>query len=190
MELQTLDLLKLQTGYMQQDLTTQALCAALGPLWQELGTLAWRALIYPRIDQLTGAALDAVAWGFHVDGYDTAADDAEKRRLIRSSFTVHKYKGTVYAVQQLVQSVFGGQARVQEWFEYGGSPYHFRVEVDCEQKGADAQAIGRVEQLVEAGKNLRSKLEEIQLYLTQTLSFELALAAQTSETITITDCRA
>lgn len=185
MDLKNLDLLSLQTSYMRRDLITQATCYALEPLWVSLAEDINLVLILPMIDRLPAEALDELAWQYHVDAYDATADPAEKRRMIKSSFTVHKYKGSVYAVKQLVASVFGAQADIIEWFEYNGQPYHFKVEVYCIDRGAGEEDIRRAEQLVDAGKNLRSILDEIRLILIGVAHVGIAAAAIQSETVTV-----
>ena len=185
MELGGLELLALQASYMRRDLVTQALCGALQPLWRKLDGLMANLLIYPRVGELSGEVLDELAWQFHVDAYDAAADDVEKRRMIISSYTIHKYKGSVYAVGEIVAAVFGEQAKVMEWFDYGGRPYHFKVEVYCVDRGAGEDDILRAEQLVMAAKNLRSKLDEIRLILTGAARITLAAASIQSEMVTV-----
>lgn len=166
-DLKNVDLLALQSKYMQGDLTARALCAALNPLLQELGSQVEMAILYPKIDELSGSVLDELAWGLHVDAYDALADDAEKRSMIKNSFLIHKYKGTAYAVRKIVESVFGDAGSIEEWFQYSGSPYHFRMDVFCQSRGVTAADQLRALQLVEAGKNLRSELDGIRLILSQ-----------------------
>lgn len=185
MELKQVDLLALQTAYMQNDLVTQALCAAMQPIWRGFGSAIVKTLIYPHLDEWSGEVLDALAWGFHVDGYDATAPDAEKRRMIHNSFTVHKYKGSVYAVKQIVSGVFGSQSDVIEWFDYDGQPYHFKVIVYCIDRGAGEDDIQRARDLVTVGKNLRSVLDDITLVLIGTARIALASAAIQSETVTV-----
>ncbi|WP_426308235.1 hypothetical protein, partial [Mycobacteroides abscessus] len=72
-DLKNVDLLALQSKYMQGDLTARALCAALNPLLQELGSQVEMAILYPKIDELSGSVLDELAWGLHVDAYDALA---------------------------------------------------------------------------------------------------------------------
>lgn len=165
--LKNVDLLLLQSRYMQADLTTQALCAALTPLLRDLGRETGLAILYPRIDELSGAALDELAWGLHVDAYDALADDTEKRKMIQNSYLIHKFKGTAYSVQKIMESVFGEAGTIEEWFQYSGKPYHFRMDVYCQNRGVTAAEQLRALQLVEAGKNLRSELDGIRLILSQ-----------------------
>ncbi|MFX3672867.1 MAG: phage tail protein I [Paenisporosarcina sp.] len=70
--------------------------------------------------------LDAVAADLHVDFYDKSFSIDIKQALIRNSFTLHMSKGTPQAVEDLISTVFG-EGIVEEWFEYGGEPFHFRI---------------------------------------------------------------
>lgn len=69
-----------------------------------------------------------LAWALHVDTWDNAWTETQKRNVIRSSFEVHKLKGTVGAVRRMAQS-FGAGIIVQEWFQQtpAGDPYTFNV---------------------------------------------------------------
>lgn len=70
--------------------------------------------------------LDAVAADFHVDFYDKEFSIEIKQNLIEESMILHMEKGTGAAVEDLITAVFG-EGKVEEWFEYGGLPYHFKV---------------------------------------------------------------
>ncbi len=176
-DLKNVDLLSLQSRYMQGDITTQALCAALNPLLQELGNQIGLVVLHPRIDELSGSVLDELAWGYHVDAYDALADDAEKRRMIKNSFLIHKFKGTAFSVRKIVEGVFGDAGAIEEWYQYSGEPYHFRVDVYCQSRGVTAAEQLRAVQLVEAGKNLRSELDGIRLILAQGVTQRIAVVA-------------
>ena len=166
-DLKNVDLLALQSRYMQGDITTQALCAALTPILQELGREVELVMLYPRINELSGEVLDDLAWGLHVDAYDALASDDVKRRMILNSYRIHKYKGTAFAVQKIIESAFGEAGMLEEWFLYGGEPYHFRVDVYVSDTGVTEAEQNRALELVNAGKNLRSELDEIRLILSQ-----------------------
>lgn len=176
-DLTNVSLLAMQSRYMREDITTQALCAALEPFVRTLGTDIRKTMVYPRIDELSGDVLDVIAWGYHVDAYNALAPDAEKRRMIKNSFAVHKYKGTVYAVQQIIEGVFGEAADVAEWFDYGGDPYHFRVDVLCRETGASEADQNRAVRLIETGKKLSAVLDGVRLILYSDASVVVGSAA-------------
>lgn len=113
-------------------------------------------LIYPAINDLPEALIDHLAVQMHVDEYDDS-DLTVKRKQVKESFLLHRYKGTKYAVQQAIATVYKS-ALVQEWPEYGGDPYHFRVKLTAATLG-NATIINKMTQVINAYKNTRSWLD-------------------------------
>ncbi len=114
-------------------------------------------MIYTAIDKLSEEVLDALAYDFNVEWYDYEGTLAEKRKTIKECISIHRYKGTKYAVETALQSVYT-QAKVQEWYEYGGEPYHFKVIINDSTN--DVERRDRILAKVKYYKNLRSVLEE------------------------------
>lgn len=104
------------------------------------------------------AAIDLLAWEKHVDFYDPSLSLEQKKKLVDEADEWHKRKGTPWAVEQVVSIIFQN-AKVQEWFEYGGDPFRFRIET--EQVFSSSDDLTRLLKLVDATKNKRSRLEEI-----------------------------
>ena len=82
--------------------------------------------IYARIDELPESLLDILAVDFNVTWYDYDYDVQTKRQVIKDSFYVHRYLGTIGATKKALCSVWPNTG-VEEWFDYGGDPYYFRV---------------------------------------------------------------
>lgn len=113
----------------------------------------------PRLDELTGTILDLLAWQLHVDFYEPLyLTDEQKRALIRQSVAWHRRKGTVAAVEELAATVFKG-ASIQEWFDYGGEPYYFRIIAKSFAKSAEDYRTFR--RAINVAKNVRSHLDKI-----------------------------
>ena len=53
----------------------------------------------------------------------------EKRRMLKDSWRVHRMLGTKGAVEMAIAAIYPGTA-VEEWFQYGGEPYHFKLTID------------------------------------------------------------
>lgn len=70
-------------------------------------------LIYPAIDSLGSALVDYLAEQMHVDEYDSTAALDVRRQQVKESFLLHKFKGTKWAVQRAVATVYQS-AVVQE----------------------------------------------------------------------------
>jgi phage tail P2-like protein len=163
MNFDSIDLLSLQTSYLQQDTTVQAICNALNPYFQILADSIKYVLIYGRIDELDDEAIDELAWQFHVDFYDASLSIEIKRKLIKKSIWLHRIKGTPQAVIDAATTVFG-RTKLKEWFEYEGNPYYFKLDVDVTEQGASVENINKLDELVNAYKNTRSWVDVINIF--------------------------
>lgn len=168
MKLSDIDLLKLQTRYLQNDPVIKGICQALNVQYTQLSSDVILCLIYSRIGSLPEEVVDELAWQFHVDFYDTTDLDL-KRELVKNSIKIHKIKGTPYAIEQLVTEVFG-YGELKEWFEYSGDPYNFKIAVDY--TAGSAANILRFHNLIDSVKNVRSFLEAIELTIREYITIE------------------
>lgn len=119
-----------------------------------------RLAIYPHIDTLEEDLLDILAHDFKVDWWDSDYGLEEKRRTLQGSWQVHKLLGTKAAVEQAISAIYP-QATVEEWFEYGGKPYHFKLAIGVTHEDADSPKQRRVLERLGYYKNLRSHLDSI-----------------------------
>ena len=111
-------------------------------------------LLYHRIDTIDETLLNELAWQFHVDFYDPTFSLEQKRNAVKKSIIWHKHKGTVGALEDYVSTIFGN-ARVIEWFDYNGEPYHFKIDmITGEIPSVDA--LGKILQAIDTIKNTRS----------------------------------
>lgn len=121
-------------------------------------------LIYPAIDDLPEALIDHLAEQMHVDEYDDNSDLSVKRQQVKESFLLHKFKGTKYAVQKAVSTVYQS-AKVEEWPAYSGEPYHFRIS-GITAPIEDGAVVNKLVRLVNAYKNTRSWLDYVRFMRT------------------------
>lgn len=122
-----------------------------------------KAVIFPNIDILPEALLDTLAQDLKIDWYDTDSPVEYKRNTVKECILVHKYKGTKYAVETALHSMFAS-AEVQEWFEYSGEPFHFKVVV----YGSTSSGLKKLNSKLMYAKNLRSVLDMVEFVLTPT----------------------
>ena len=131
--------------------------AAIDTELQKVSELYMECLLIARIDELPSEIIDILARQWHVDFYDDTLPVETKRKLVKESIAWHRIKGTKAAVEKVVRAVFN-TGNVHEWFEYEGSPYHFRVDV-IESDTIDADEINQVVKSIESTKNTRSWLD-------------------------------
>ena len=157
---------------LRTDPSVVALAEALAGVLAERPREIDRLLIYPAIDTLDEPLLDILAYDFKVDWWDPEYSLEEKRRTLKSSWRVHRLMGTKAAVESALGAVFPG-ANVKEWFEYGGTPYCFRIDLPMLESGVTAERQRRVLSRVLYYKNLRSHLESVNLQAESTGSLEI-----------------
>ena len=161
-DIQTIDRLSLLDILPENLLADEKVYAAAKAVDDELQRLiasCVEVLHLPRLDELPEEVVDLLAWEWHVDFYEPSADIATKRQLVRESIAWHRIKGTKAAVEKMAQTVFKGGV-VTEWFEYGGEPYHFRIDV-LNAPNMTEENRGRLLAVVNASKNTRSWLDEL-----------------------------
>lgn len=125
-----------------------------------------QCILLPRIEEIDdNNTLDLLAWQMHVDFYDSTLPIETKQQLIKNSNNLHRTKGTPAAVEKAAKIVFG-RSWIDEWFDYGGNPYYFKVNVEATNRGASKNDLDLLERLIEAYKNKRSWLEVINIFLT------------------------
>ncbi len=162
-DLQSVSLLDILPPNLLADKKINAAARALDDELQKITAATRNALLLPRLDELSEDVIDLLAWQWHVDFYEPIGMDVEtKRKLIKNSIAWHRIKGTPAAVEQVVSAVFD-TSHVQEWFEYGGKPYHFKV--ITEDVTTDPNVLARMRRAINAAKNTRSWLETIEFIL-------------------------
>lgn len=146
---------------LKNDPDMMALSQTISAQLQTTAAEIRKNIIYARIDELDEATLDVLAYDLHVDWYDYSYPIEVKRRTIRDSIQVHRRLGTKYAVEKALGAVYPG-TKVEEWFEYGGDPYKFRVVIGATEAGitADRQAavLDRVRFIKTCGHTLKQSV--------------------------------
>lgn len=130
--------------------------------------------IYTRIDQLPEDLLDILAKDFAVDWYDHDYDLAAKRRTIKSAPYIHRHRGTAGAVLRGIRAIYPG-SRLEEWWQYGGEPYHFRVMLDMSGSDASYVSTERVLWAIGYYKSLRSHNDGV--YYQSTFGIEIVTSS-------------
>ena len=157
----SLDFTRALPPALKNDGSMLALAQVIATELQENIELAQLAVIYARIDGLPEELLDILAFDLHVDWYDFELPISNKRLILKDSVKIHKRLGTKYAVERAIGGIYP-DSTVEEWFEYGGDPYHFKLLIDSTYEYADPEKHKRVLARVASYKNLRSTLDGVE----------------------------
>ena len=115
--------------------------------------------IYTRIDALPEQLLDILAKDFSIDWYGFDYPIEAKRELIKTNYYVHRHLGTYGAVRKAISAIYPNSI-MEEWFEYGGDPYYFRIVIDVTEGQTAELSHAEIVRAVNLYKSLRSHLED------------------------------
>ena len=99
-----------------------------------------------------------------MDWWDPNYTLEEKRRTLKDSWRVHKMLGTKAAVETAIRAIYP-RTTVQEWFEYGGEPYHFRLNINVSNETIASEKQRRVLERVNFYKSLRSHNDGVTYFM-------------------------
>lgn len=154
-----IDLTRMLPPSLKDDENMLALANVIGDELQKTSQMAKLNIIYARIDELEETVLDILAYDLHVDWYDYSYSMEAKRALIKDSVKVHKRLGTKFAVETALGNLHPN-SYVEEWFEYSGTPFYFRVILDTTNSRAEAGYF-KIKKAVDSYKRLSAFMEEL-----------------------------
>ena len=114
---------------LASQLETQAFAYALGRQVEKLCINADRVRIYAAVDDMPEHILDVLAVELRTPAYNQSFPIEVKRELVKETIPFYTKLGTPAAVNKMINAVFGG-GNMEEWFNYGGDPHHFRSVVN------------------------------------------------------------
>lgn len=180
------DLLLVETLPMilQNDKFTKALARAVNV---QLNKLFDQAIFYAESRNLMDmpeAFLDHLAYTKYVEYYSFSMSKQEKVNAINSSNVLHKQKGTPAALTTVLKTLnFTGYA--EEWFQYEGDPYMFKVWIESNGTDITVERLQMLEKLIQKFKNNRSHLEILNIYASTQSKMNFASTIATGESITV-----
>jgi hypothetical protein len=152
---------------MLDDPEIAALCVAFDTENTIVVNAINNVVILADIGKQSSAVTDLLAAEQQTPYYNQALPLEVRQALAAGSGLLNAIKGTKAAVEQTVKAAFGS-GTVQEWFEYGGNPYCFRVLVnDFPNSAAQLAEINRA---IEVSKNIRSHLDELIITVATTIA--------------------
>lgn len=127
--------------------------------------------------------IDYLAYEFHVDYYEDLTYQ-EKCNVLSGALEAHRKKGTKHALERVL-SMLNLRGNIQEWFEYGGDPYHFKVKImNIGNNRINQESVELLERLINVYKNNRSWIESFEFYVPTRANLRIATALKSGESIT------
>jgi phage tail P2-like protein len=157
--IKNVDMLLLLPFFMRGDEASAALSRAVNKLVNEPGSRVNQLRVWDMVDDLGHAELDELAWELNIDWYNHEMSIEAKRLTIKAAPRIQERRGTKWAVEAAIGAVYP-RSTVEEWWEYGGEPFHFRVILDI-SRGHDLPDIPQIKREIEMYKRLSTRLDEI-----------------------------
>ncbi|MGB6230502.1 MAG: phage tail protein I [Litorimonas sp.] len=115
-------------------------------------------------DDCPAPYLDGLAATLSVEIWDRNWDEDRKRAVIASAVAVHRHKGTVGSLRRALAALDMDMV-VSEWFDHGGTPGSFRVDVHPDKQALTADTIALIRETIHRAKNTRSWLDGLRVFL-------------------------
>lgn len=138
----------------------QILSSVYGELQGKMLELLDEGMTFSEVDNCTEGMLDQMAVYLKIEWYDSSADLATKRRIVKTAIEIQRYAGTVKAVREQASSIYL-DSEVEEWFDYGGTPGFWRLNVNITEAPAIYHTIPEMEDLLGYTKRCSAHLEQI-----------------------------
>ena len=118
------------------------------------------------VDYLPENILSVLAEQFSIkdEGYSDCVNRDEKIALIKNAVSLHKRKGSIGAIADILQ-LYSGEAEYIPWYKYNGISHHFMIDKFYYDTGVDILSDYRkIKTNLENTKQLRAKLDGINFY--------------------------
>lgn len=146
-----------------KDARTEAFAYACDKQIKKLLEYAEKAKVWCAVDKVDEKFLDYLAADCRALFYEPSLDSVAKRGLITNSQYWHMKLGTTDAMKEILQAVFhGNETAVEEWFEYGGDPGHFRVRISIGEIPIKKKAFSMFMGMLEAIKRKGAVLDWVE----------------------------
>lgn len=162
-DLENTNLIELVPTSIKKDEQIKAAASGIDPELKSVSSSIKFAELYSRIDELTEPVLKMLAWENRVYSYEWALATTidAKRNLVKNSFDLNKRRGTRWAIERIFE-LLNIDATIQEWFEYGGQPYRFKVNINTiDGRGLTEEELDTAYRMIDVYKPLRCSVERI-----------------------------
>ncbi|WP_224718285.1 phage tail protein I [Pectobacterium versatile] len=135
-------------------------------------------------DSCPSNLLPYLAWAFSVDRWDEKWPEIIKRQAIKDAYFIHRHKGTIGALRRVVEP-FGYLIRIIEWFQNGGAPGTFRLDIGVQDSGITEETFYELERLIADAKPASRHLLGLNINLDMQGAAYVAATSYSGDTLTV-----
>ena len=145
---------------LSKQLRTHAFAYAVGRQIEKLCAYTDGIGIYAAVASLPEKILDYLALELRTPSYNEQFSVEVKRALIEGTLTFYMQMGTPAACNRIIEAIFT-TGYIEEWFDYGGKPHHFRAYVGRNGGPIDPGHLEEFRRVLGSVKRLSSWLDDI-----------------------------
>ena len=136
-----------------------AFCYAVENQMKKLVNLAMRLDVWSDLENVKPQHYDYIAACLRSLYYRSDMPDDQKLAIIKNTMLTYRYAGSVKGIEELLANLFKS-ADFIPWYEYGGRPYHFKLNVSG---NPDAETKRALEQILRKVKAARSVIDAVEI---------------------------
>ncbi|MCV7756988.1 phage tail protein I [Pluralibacter gergoviae] len=106
--------------------------------------------------------LPYLAWAFSVDRWEESWSVAAKRQAVGDAFWIHQRKGTVAAVERVIESL-GYSMEISEWWTTSDPAGTFRLSIDVKDVGITESMIDELERIIGDAKPVSRHISNLEI---------------------------
>lgn len=123
--------------------------------------------IYKNLNKQSNEVLSELAYQYSIDNWQESLSHQVKINLIKNAYWAHAKKGTKIAVVENLKKL-NYPVTVQEWFEYGGKPFTFKLIAN--HLNSNYEWIDNLIEIVDKYKNCRSIVDTVDLEIDRNIA--------------------
>lgn len=128
--------------------------------------------------------LPYLAWAFSVDRWDEKWPAAEKRKVVKDAFYIHRRKGTVAAINRVIENM-GYTMTIEEWWEVADPAGTFRLTIDVMDIGITEEMVNELERLIGDAKPVSRHIAGINIKVRTEAAIYTSAAATQGDIISV-----
>jgi phage tail P2-like protein len=128
--------------------------------------------------------LPYLGWALSVDRWDKRWSEQTKRQVIKAAWLVHRQKGTIAALRRVVEP-FGYLIRITEWWQTGGTPGTFRLDIGVQDTGITEETYLELERLIADAKPVSRHLLGLNIVMDCAGNIPLAAGQYSGDVLTV-----